>query len=420
MVLNMSRTSKTKIGGEGESNDRMMRAASSGAEAVSQAHSQLLNQHRAGAEQATRSAAMVGQIEGQELDRDQQATQFNQKMAQDESQFSRGLEQQKSATNLAGAKEGYEPANAENASDEQKAGAEAEARQEQGQPAMGPLDPESQQRLQDATKQKLEMDGQGRWRPTQERKDEQARQQTRNDYKADTERMRAIAYKEQVATSAQKALRSGDTKAYDEHATQLANYPNDRQKQYDRMMKQDMNNNDWSELAKYADEPSVAADIKAKQFTPRVAQAMRALVGKESMEAIVGSMGDTSKLKVDWTNPVMQQFQQMVQAENQFLRANPSFGAFADIKSTEDKMRFLNVMAAAKVYGGMASAPNPSGGMTPATTPQGQPGGGMQQPASAPLQHSQPENPADTARMNAEDQGYSSDLRRRAGQRYPR
>jgi hypothetical protein len=34
-------------------------------------------------------------------------------------------------------------------------------------------------------------------------------------------------------------------------------------------------------------------------------------------------------------------------------------------------MRFLNVMAAAKVLTGQTSAPNPSGGMMPATSPEG-------------------------------------------------
>jgi hypothetical protein len=404
----MARTSKTKIGGEsGEQGDRMIRAAASGAEAVSQAHSQLMAQGRYGSEQTMQTAKFAADSINQHQDREtqkqqfdsrmeQDASQFSQKMAQDESQFSRGLEQRESETELEAAKAGFEKGGGEQEpAGDRQAKLEAEMQKGQSQPKLGPLDPESQQRLSDTSKQPLEMDGQGRWRPTQERKELQARQQKREDFQADTERMRAHAYEQQVATSAQKALLAGDMKAYEEHAQILANVPNDRQKQYDRLVKGEVTVSDWADLAKEAadnPEPGLAADIAAKNFSPRVAAFVRAQVGLGALKAIVGSMGDTTKLKVDWTNPVMVQFQQMVQVDAMFMRANQALGQLGFIQSTDDKMRFLNVMAAAKVAAGMGRAPKgkASGGMGPATSPDQQGGGGGMAPTPMGPAHSTP------------------------------
>lgn len=392
----MARTSKTKIGNSGESNDRMMRAASSGADAVAQAHSQLLAQGRAGSEQTMQAAQLAGSQVGQHMDRQQQQGQFEQRMAQDQAQFERTAGQRDEATELEAAKAGFEKNDgAPESRDDRAARLEAEMRKGEGQPKIGPLDPESQQRLNDQVEQGLEMDAHGRWRPTQERKDAQARAQKREDFQADTERIRALAYRDQVGVAAQKALAAGDKDAYEENVNRLVATPNDMQKRFDRMMKNEVHSTDWSELGELAKgseemDPTLQADIKAQQFTPRVAAFVRAQVQKDALQSIVLSKGSTNKLEVDWTAPQMRAFQGEVASINDFMRSNPALGQLAFIKSTEDKMRFLNVLAASKVLMGMTQPPSPSGGMMPATTPGGggapAPGGG----GGPAIQHSTP------------------------------
>lgn len=371
----MARTSKTVIGGaEGEQGDRMMRAAGSGAEAVAQAHSQLLAQHRAGADQANQNAQVINTSVGQGLERKQQQAQFDQRM-----------KHERAALNLEAAKSGYER-------DDRASKLENEMQKGEGQPKLGPLDPESQQRLKDQSEQGLEMDSHGRWRPTAEKQQEN----TRKNFEADTERIRAIAYRDQVGVAAQKALASGDKDAYEENVARLVATPNDMQKRYDRLMKNEINSNDWSELGQLAKgseemDPTLGADIKAQQFTPRVAAFVRAQVQKDALTSIVLSKGSTDKLKVDWTAPKMREFQAEVNSINDFMRSNPSLGQLAFIRSTEDKMRFLNVLAASKVIMGMTQPVSPSAGMTPATQAPGAAAAPAAGGAGAPpLQHSTP------------------------------
>lgn len=388
----MARTSKTRIGEDsGKQSDRMMRAAESGAAAKARGHAGLMNQYQAGADNALKTAQVASDIIGKGEDRatqkeqfkssqEQQASQFSQRMAQDQSQFDRTADQRDAQTDLDAAKSGFERGGEQEPGDSRKAKLEEEMRQGEGQPRIGPLDAESQQRLSDQSKEPMEMDGQGRWRPTKERKNAQAGEQRRADFQADTERIRAMAYRDQVGVSAQKALASGDMETYKQKAQELANLPNGMQKRYDRLMKGDVNTNDWGELSQLAKgseevEPTLMADLKAKQFTPRVAAFVRAQVQKDALTSIVLSKGNTSYLEVDWTAPKMREFQGQVASLNTFMKTNPALGQLGFIQSTDDKMRFLNVMAAAQVLNGMTTAPSPSGGMTPAT--QGQPGGEM-------------------------------------------
>lgn len=383
----MARNAKTRIGGEGEQNDRMMRAASSGADAVAQAHSQLLGQYRSGADQANQTAQVVGNQLNAGLDRNQQ-----------ESQFSRGLAQRQSETDLEGAKAGFERDGTPTAATgSREAQLEQEMAKGQGQPQIGPLDPESQQRLSEQGEKPLEMDQQGRWRPTAERTADRERAQRREDFQADTERIRAMAYRDQVGVAAQKALAAGDKDTYEAKAKELAQLPNGMQKRYDRLMKGDVNSNDWGELSQLARgseevDPTLQADLKAQQFTPRVAAFVRAQVQKDALQSILLSKGDTSNLEIDWTAPKMREFQQQVTSINDFMRSNPALNQLAFIRSTEDKMRFLNVLAASQVLLGLSRAPSPSGGRAPATTPapQGQPGGESGAPGAPPPTHSTP------------------------------
>lgn len=366
----MARTSKTVIGGgEGRQSERMMAAADSGNAARQRAHAQLMATEQNVQQQTAQMGGMV-------LGAEQQAAQ----MEQQESQFSRQLDQRKSETELDAAKAGFEP-------NSREAKLQAEMDQGSQQGTLGPLDPESQQRLRDQTQQPMEMDRSGRWRPTKERTEQLERQQKREDFQADTERIRALAYKEQVGVSAQRAYAKGDMPAFEEAAKQSASYANSTQQLYDRVKKGEIDDSDWGGLEKAAAgseavDPSLMQAIKARDFSsPRIQQFLRAQVQKDAIESIART-GSDEFLKIDWTLPKMREFLEARNAINDFNRANPALSQTAMITSTQDKMRFINMTAAWQVYMGMTRAPSPTGGMLPATQapgqPQAQPGGGQQ------------------------------------------
>lgn len=439
----MARTSKTKIGGgEGEQSDRMIRAAASGAEARSQAHGQLLNQYRAGADQANQTAQIAGQVIGQGEDRAQQA-----------SQFDRSMRQRESETDLDAAKAGFERGGQE-PQDSRAAKLEAEMQKGEGQPKIGALDSESQDRLKSQTEQGLEMDSHGRWRPTAERKSMQERTQRREDFQADTERIRAMAYKDQIGLQAQKAYAAGDMEGYDEKAKESASYANSSQKLYDRIKNGEINDEDWSAIEKTAKgsedaDPSLMEAIKGRDSGDRLLAHLRSRIQHDAITSIMRTGGAEEFLKIDWTMPKMREFIDTRNAINDFNRANPALSQTAMIRNTQDKMRFVNMTAAWQVYMGMGVTPSPSGGMAPATAAPGQEGGqpGAQEQLVPPggtqvpgreagtnavrdarsggaspgqsLQVGQNQDP--TAQHGTwQDEGYSSPTRQRVAQRYPR
>ncbi|MCP4899942.1 MAG: hypothetical protein GY906_23485 [bacterium] len=356
----MARTSKTKIGGDSAARGKAMRdAASSGAAAVAQAQSQLLQQRQQGfqREQAAYKNAQIHD-QGQEQKR----------------QFNVQAEQQKERTDLEAAKAGFERKSEGGAGGDRAAKLQAEMDRGAGQTGgqIGPLEKEDQERLAEQGKKPMELDSEGgAWQPTKERKQQQAAEGRRQDFRADTERMRAMAYRDQVGVSAQKALAAGDKEAYKSMAKQLAQLPNDTQKRFDRLVKGDTQPNDWSELSKAAKgseeiDPTLMADIKAKQFSPRVAAFVRSQVAVESLKSIVLSKGSTQDLDIDWTNPKMVAFGEQRQQLSAYMAANPVMQQVSFIRSTEDKMRFLNVLAASQVLLGNDQAPQ-GPGMIPST-----------------------------------------------------
>ena len=404
----MARTSKTVIGGgEGEQNERMMRAAEEGTKAVQRSHAELMQQTRFGQEQALKTAGLAADVMGAGEQRQMQREQFDRSIS------------------LEGAKAGYEevppgeqeappqgpqarqgvPASQqpfpqqgeeEEAQGSRSSQLEQEMARGEQQGSLGPLEPQQQQNLTEQGGKKMEMDAHGRWRMTPEAKQAQARDARRKDFEADTERMRAMAYTQQIAQSAAKNKIEGNQELYDEDAKRLAQPANDRQKQYDRMMKsENLSSEDWSDLAASTAEiggmdGTLAADIKAKNFSDRVKQHLRARIGYDALSSIVNSQGSTKFLDIDFTNPQWIAFEKQRTMVNMEMQGNPALSRMTSVKSTRDKMDFLNVMAAAQVMMGMARAPagKGAGGMTPAPAGPGEPGAPGEAPA-APLQHSQ-------------------------------
>lgn len=372
----MARTSKTKIGeGEGEQGERMMRANASGHAMQTQARQDLIAQRERGmdrpVQQGAQAAGLINEFEA----RQQQQGQFDARMGEERRQFDARFGQEQDRLELDAARSGFERG--------QGPGGDRAAQLEQemdrgaaqtGPPGgIGPLQTEEQERLRRQGQQPLEMEG-GRWRPTEERR----RQMKREDFNADTERIRAEAYRDQVGQQVQQARIKGNAEDAKELAQTLSKPINGDVQKFDRLMKGEVQERDWSDLADYAKgseevDPTLMNDIKAKQFTPRVQQFLRSHISRESIKYIIRT-GDTSNLKVDWTAPQMQQFVSQVANFNSIAKSmGPEFAQYAKINSIEDKMAFLNTQAALAVYMGMSAAPR---GQLPMPSAGGPAGGG--------------------------------------------
>jgi len=345
----------------------MMRAASSGHAAVQDARSQVLAQHRAGAQQADQRAGMVGGI------------------VQEHEQFGEQMEQRRSETELRAAEAGFEP-NTPGGGGDRTPGGDRLARLDQemqrgaDQPQVGPLETEAQNRLRLQGAQPMEQDpGSGRWRPNAERRQQTAARQELEAHKAITERVKAEAYRDQVGLTAQKQLAAGDEKAYQEIAKSLASHANGFQKRYDRIIKSGGDQEDWREmhdaiLNDPSADPELKSAIEAQEMTPRVQQFLRAQVAREALKSVVRSKGSMQHLEVDETSVPFQQFYSKRDEINSFLRSNPLFGQMASkfITNSQQKMRLVNSLAATAILMGMGNAPaGPTGqqDLVPSTEP---------------------------------------------------
>lgn len=362
----MARTSKTIIGG-GKS-DEMVRASAQGQESVDRGRASYNQQVQFGRQETDRMASDVGSLVGQ-----------HQQMQQQQGQFDRQMQQRETETDLDAAKSGFQRGGGDRAAQLEQEMAEGSS--------VGPIDPQSQERLRQQGSKGLE-DAGGRWVPTEERKQDQQRK----NFEADTDRIKAMAYADEVGLRVQNLQMKGDYEAAKLEAVTLSKPINGFVQSFDRLLNAEMGkevarDSDWNDLEKAARggpdvDPTLMNDIKARTFTPRVQQFARAAASKMSIEYIART-GDTSNLKVDWTAPAMRQFTE--ELHNQFLMAKslgPTFSQFASIRSTEDKMAFLNQRAAQAVYLGMVNTPteDPTGGMPPSAggpqqqgAPQGQP-----------------------------------------------
>lgn len=444
MVLVMARTSKTVIGGgQGAQTERTMRAAASGAEAVAQAHGQLLEQYREGGRQANQMAGLAGQIVGAGEERKMQREQFEAASKQRGEQFESELgekrrqfdiesAEQRRRTNLQAATQGFqeagieqEPAAGAPQQGAQGGGPDAEARAAAGQQeptraqrleqemargasqtsgGIGALPPESQERLQGQGKKPMERD-RGQWVETPEAKRRYEKSLEIKQFEADTERMKVLQQKHEQGMRAQRALAAGDMKLYDEESERISKTANDEQERYNRLMDEDavMNANDKAELKELAlglpmGGPEIIAQIDKGKMTPEIQAMLRAQVSKDTLEAIVQTRGNTKYLveKIDWTSPQLRQFTETKNALNDWLKFSATLnpGNYAFITSAAQKNSYLNSMAAAFVLMGMNKTASPARGMTPSTAgPQGQTGGN-------PMPGAQPQPSGDTGGWN--------------------
>lgn len=370
----MARTSKTVIGkGSGEMSDRMMRASESGRRSVEKVQDRVAGDERRaldrGSEAGRQGVAALGKQQAQKKSMEQQASQFDREMGDREAR-----------TDLEGAKAGKERGGraAQLEQDMQRGAA-----QTGGGP--GELDPEDQKRLQEQGKKPMEFDG--KWRSTEEAKQEKATKQKTDAFKADTDRIKAETYRDQVGAQYQKARMDGKNEEQKLLAEDLARPINGDVKKFDRFQNGEASDGDWGDISKAAEESGIPdqtlyEDIKARNYTPRVQQFMRSKISREALKFIVrtGTTGDISG--IDWTAPQMAQYTEQIANVNAMAKTmGPEFAEQAGIRSVADKMAFVRTQAAMMVLSGMDQyeQADPSGGMLPANPQQEQQqqGGGI-------------------------------------------
>lgn len=372
----MARTSKTRIGGDsGEQSDRMIRAGAQGQQMVARAHEGLMTEKARGRAETQQRSEQLGQI-GAGIDaRSQQQSQFDAQMTQRERQFGREMEDREARTDLEGAKAGFERGGNDRAAKLEQEMARG-AEQTKG---VGAIGEQEQKNLQEQGKKPLELDS-GTWRPSEQGKEIHRRK----NFEADTERIRAETYRDQVGVSIQKAKMQGDKEQAQKLQTTLSAPINKMGETYDRFMNGKATEGDWRNLSKMAKgiegfDPEIEQAIKSREWSPRLQAMLRTNQSHEALKYVVRT-GDTSDLKnVDWTSPQMQQFTERVGYFNALAKSlGPAFSQFAGINSIGDKMSFLNMQAAISILSGMDTQEDPTQGMTPSAglPPQGAGGGG--------------------------------------------
>lgn len=370
----MAINSKTKIGGHGEQADRMIRASAEGQASVDRGRSEYNAQVRSGVADTNQRSQMIAGLMDQQASRDQQQSQFDEQMAQRDRQFGQQMDMERERLDLDAAKSGFERGGQGEGpqSDRQKKLAEEMERGRQQVP-IGPLDEQSQQRLNDQGQKGLEMDG-SKWRPTEERQNEQKIKQ----YRAETERFKAEVYRDQIGLQYQQARAKRDREAMKSLSETLVKPINSDVEKFDSLMNGKAGENEWNDLKKMAEtsegmEPMLAKDIADRNFSPRVQQFMRAQISQESLKYVVRT-GDTSNLKIDWSSPKMKEFTEQVAMQNAVAKAmGPEFSQFAGITSVEDKMTYLNTLSAMMVLQNPDTGEDITGGALPSTGG----GGGM-------------------------------------------
>lgn len=385
----MARTSKTKIGGEdtADLSDRTNAASARGHAAVQQARSEAIAQQRGDQEMALRTASELSSIDDRrkQMEHQRKVDTGNQAINQQQ-------------VDLESAKAGYQRSGSAPTSpllDEQAAAKNPRQQKleqemargaEQTSAMQGPPTAE-QQRQQEQNKKPMEMTGSS-FVPSEEGQ----QMQGRKNFEADTERMRAEAYKEQTRASLIKARATDDKDAVKSAKQNLMQPLKTDAKLMSAFASGKANDKDWdnvSSMVKGVPDPELQNEVNSRVPGPRLRSFLSAKLSYNALNFIQDTDGDLPDGDVvDFTSPQMQQFTAAVAQSGQMIGSmGKEFGEFLGLKTLDDKVRFQNMLAAKSVLGGMSSVQSPQspmGGMMPsAGQPQPQPAQGAQQPRDA-------------------------------------
>lgn len=364
----MALRGKTKLKGQGSKSREQMAAAESGTAARQRATEGVARQHAAGAQQGLATGGQAaGIIQRQEQMEGQQ-----------------DIAQQR--VDLDAAKSGMMP-----------------------NPRMEKLQADMD-RGADQMGQPLEYEGQ-RFIPTPMAEKQAAASQGLAEEKAVTERLRAQAYRQQVAGQLSRANASGDKQGAKELKANLMQPIKSDVNRLDRMMTgKKLKPGDWEGLqkeAQNAQDMQLQADIESRQMTPRVRDFLSRKIAVKALDFIetTGDLPDGDL--VDFTSQAMQQFGRSATIVQAIMQAmGPGFQQFSGITSIAEKNRFVNQLAAWHTKNALANPVQQQPGLLPSqsATPeqqqsidneQPQPAAaaaagaaaGLQQPGGAALQH---------------------------------
>jgi hypothetical protein len=381
----MARTNKTQIGSSGESNDRMMRAAESGAAAKQHAHDQYLAQQRHGSAQALQQgqAAASQYAEGRQLQ-------------QRDTQLDQGQQQ----IDLEAAKSGFQ---------RQGAGTDRMAKLKQemdqggslGAGQEGPPTPEQQRRAEQMGKP-IEQSGSA-FVPTEQGMAEQRRKS----FSADTDRMRAESYQQQVQQSLLKAQATNDQEAIKNIKTNLMKPMESDANMLSEFVNGKANDSTWEKLSKMVEgnpDQALQQEVQSRVAGPRVRDILNQKIASSALKYISTTDGDLPDSKVvDYTNPHMVKFTNEVREVGAMIsqmsqQTGGQFTQFLGLKNLNDKIRFQNALAARSVLGGLTGfSPNQQDNPFANTPPSAGTPQGPQGPSSLePVQDEQPQGPPPT------------------------
>lgn len=388
----MARTTKTKIGEHDRQYDREIRAAAQGSAQRSRAQEQLTGQRTQGVQQGMQMGQMAaGMAEsGERMERQDRSLDISQSRLNLEAARSGFVPEGDPRAAQMGGQPGAQPAPGQMgppASAAEQRAQQLDQEMDRGaQQGVAQRDPEEQQRTAEQASQGVEFDGQT-WVPSQSRVDAQRTQQATDAYKAQTARIRAEAYRAQVASQYEKAQVRGDKEAMASLKDKLRSPIQSGVNRLNRMMEGKAKPGDWEQLRENAPpDPELQADLEAKQMTPRVRQHIETKTALDSLRFIASTGDIPSGELVDFSSPIMQAFTERANKAKGLLQSAPHWGQIADIKSYEEKVRFLNHLAARELLatggGGLGTQFQPQGalgGMPPSAGGMAGPGGPEQQ-----------------------------------------
>ncbi len=348
-----------KIGSYGEQSDRMIRAATAGAELHQRAADSL-------SEQQSRTAAMAGQsaqnisnilTQGRESQQRDEQLAFQKKAEEDR------IRMQQQEIDLQAARSGFErqPQGGGELGDRM-----ARLREQMNQGGMS-ADPEAMLQSEQTSKP-LEMSG-SKFVPTEQGMAETSRKA----FSADTERIRAEAYRDQVRSSLIKAQMSGDKEGVASLKKNLQAPIESDAKMLENFVNGKATDKDWeniSSMMKDNPDPELQKEISSGVAGPRVRAVLNQKIASSALKFIETTGGDLpSSGVVDYTNPHMVKFTNEVRDIGALIsqlsaQSGGQFSQFLGLKSLDDKIRFQNQLAARSVLNGFTSF-NPGAGGSP-------------------------------------------------------
>lgn len=251
-----------------------------------------------------------------------------------------------------------------------------------GQQTQG-LPPDQQKNIQEQAQKGMQTDDGYTYRPRADVLASQQAEQDRKAYEAQTKRMQARAYTEQVAQSWRKNIAAGEKEAAEKDYERLVGPLKSNIERMDRFFKGEERPADWSRIKEIVNreadpnmQPEVIEAAKNESWDPRLSKFLQGYMAKQSMDIIAETgtipMARNGTPLVDMESPAYKRFEGLrhdYAGWMGMLTQNPIFTLIFGPMTLEEKNRMLNQGAARAVQMGLGREPDPGpmAGMEPST-----------------------------------------------------